>query len=79
MNKNTILFLEDLKVFVEKWKLTIEIEESCNGYAGFSPDGLCFTIPATDWGHDYISVRSTHIDITDIDEAIARETKIMEG
>lgn len=46
MKQNTKDFLLELAALLDKYKVEIEITESCNGdWSGFSVDGLQFEVP----------------------------------
>lgn len=70
MKQNTKNFLLELAALLDKYKVEIEITESCNGWNGFSADGLEFDIPWIEEGgfprNDYVELKGRWHCATDI-------------
>ena len=74
MQPTTIEFLTKLADLLEEYGVELTIEESCNGYAGFTADGIGFDIPwVTEDGYkrnDYVSLNGKYFNSEDVREKL---------
>ena len=73
MHPTTKEFLEKLTTLLEEYQVEITIEESCNGYAGFTADGIDLGIPYTMDGysrHDYVELSGKWFTFEDFKEKL---------